>query len=361
MRFHTPGELIGCSARICRANFDVEPPEVDQLARANDLGLVGGLRLLEHGRGRELPATVRPGEVGGTQGSPRPVRRTGGRPGVLASAVAADHRGGLGVFAVGQCAEDRTVVVRLDHVDARAGTHDVAAADDVRQVDRRRSQRPEAASGVCVPGERRAYSCTGSLVGDGTSVMASMVQNPAGMRGNPDSGQASRATAAAMRSSVAVSAMRVPARRGRRRTHRAPPGSRARQTRRRCRGTVRPGWPQVQSGLGVLDGEPGAAMAGSSSARPAGIALALFPLVGVVVERGDHGRLDGSGHHHAGVLAHGQQFTDQGASPATNPARYPASDEVFESECTAKQSCVVTVARTDAAPTPARRPRPTRT
>ena len=33
--------------------LDVEPPEVDQLARAVDLGLVGGLRLPEHGRGVE--------------------------------------------------------------------------------------------------------------------------------------------------------------------------------------------------------------------------------------------------------------------------------------------------------------------
>ena len=59
-----------------------------------------------------------------------------GRPVGLGGHRGLDRGGGLGVPGVGQRAQHRAVVVRLNDVDALAAAHHVLAADDVRQVDR---------------------------------------------------------------------------------------------------------------------------------------------------------------------------------------------------------------------------------
>jgi hypothetical protein len=107
-----------------------------QLARGVDLGLDRGLRLAEHRCGVErLPP--RAGEqVSGTQQDGRAVveRHRAPRRGGLTGRA----QGVLGVLLcrAGQRAEDRTVVVRLDDVEALSATHALLATDGHRQLER---------------------------------------------------------------------------------------------------------------------------------------------------------------------------------------------------------------------------------
>jgi hypothetical protein len=115
---------------------DVEPQEVDQLARRVDLGLLHGLRLTEHGRRVERVAP-RPGEQVGRLEQHRRAcvvrhggplgrgleRRIDGRLRVLLGGVA--HR-----------PEDVRAAVRLDRVDRLAAADPLLAADRHRQLDR---------------------------------------------------------------------------------------------------------------------------------------------------------------------------------------------------------------------------------
>ena len=136
MRFHTPRALIGCSRQDLAGEADVEPPEVDQLAGRVDLGLVGRLRLAEHGCRAELLPPRSGQQVGGAQEHRGALVERGGRPGVLGGHRGVDGGGRVGVLGVGEGAQSGGVAVRLHHVDAFTAAHPVGAADDVRQVDR---------------------------------------------------------------------------------------------------------------------------------------------------------------------------------------------------------------------------------
>ena len=113
---------------------DVEPPEVDQLARRVDLGLMRRLRLAEH-RGGVQGHPIRPGqEIGGPQkdgralvpGQPRPVVRRGGR-----RVDGALHLGGAGLV---PRREDVAVVVGHDNFRGPA-RRDPTPADARRDLD----------------------------------------------------------------------------------------------------------------------------------------------------------------------------------------------------------------------------------
>jgi hypothetical protein len=124
------GLLLDDPARV----GDVEPPEVDQLAGAVDLGLLRGLGLAEDRRGVDRVAPGTGQQVGGTQqhgGTLVERQVTPGGGGLL--------RGGDGVRDVlagglpGH-AEDVLVVVRLDDVDGVAARHPPLPADGHREL-----------------------------------------------------------------------------------------------------------------------------------------------------------------------------------------------------------------------------------
>ena len=114
---------------------DVEPPEVDQLARCVDLRLVGRLGLPQHrGRDQLLPPWTRQ-QVGCPQehrGSFVERRRL---PCRFRRERRIDGCTGVVVRGVGQRAQPRSVPVGLNNVHELAVPHPVAAADDVRQVE----------------------------------------------------------------------------------------------------------------------------------------------------------------------------------------------------------------------------------
>ena len=112
--------------------FDVETPEVDQLAGRVDLGLIGGLRLTQHRRGGQLLPPRAGQQVGGPQDDSGPFVERCRRPRIFGGHGRFHRRGGVGVIGVGQRAEHGAVVVRLHDIDALSGPHDMAAADDVR-------------------------------------------------------------------------------------------------------------------------------------------------------------------------------------------------------------------------------------
>jgi hypothetical protein len=70
------------------------------------------------------------------------------------------------------------------------------------------------------------------------------------------------------------------------------------------------GGPQVQPRLRVLDRQSGRLHGGQEDVAAAGIPIPLPALVLVIGQCGDHRRLHRRGHHHAGVPAHGEEFSD---------------------------------------------------
>ena len=67
MRFHTPGRAHRLLGVDLLREGDVEPPEVGELARRVDLGLVAGLGLAQHRRGVQPVAPRAREQVGGAQ------------------------------------------------------------------------------------------------------------------------------------------------------------------------------------------------------------------------------------------------------------------------------------------------------
>jgi hypothetical protein len=139
-RFHTPGELTGCSAQQLTRESRVEPPEVDELARGVDLRLIHRFRLAEHGGGHESRPPRTGEEISGLEENrgalvERQVLPLLGGPG----------RGGDGRLRVlGRRVPDGpervAVAVGRDHVDGSARAHDPFPSDDMRQIHRPRAQ-----------------------------------------------------------------------------------------------------------------------------------------------------------------------------------------------------------------------------
>ena len=117
----------------------VVAPEVDELARRVDLGLVDGLRLPEHRRGVQGVAPGGGEQIGGLEEHRRPVFPGPARPLGARAAGRGDRRRhvlGPGVVEVGQHV---AVVVRHHRVAEAAGAH-LLAADDQRDL--RPARRP---------------------------------------------------------------------------------------------------------------------------------------------------------------------------------------------------------------------------
>ena len=115
---------------------DVEPPEVDQLARRVDLGLERRLRLAEHGRGVE-PLPPRPGEqLGGLEEDRAPLVERHRPPLRSRLGRRVDRALGVGLGRVLEHAQRVRMVVRLDHARSRR-RH--------RRPTRRRCRRPSGA------------------------------------------------------------------------------------------------------------------------------------------------------------------------------------------------------------------------
>ena len=158
MRFQTPRELDRLLGQDLAGERDVEPPEVDELARRVDLGLIGALGLAQHrGGGQLLPP--RPGQqVGGTQEHRSALVERRGFPLRLRGERGFHRLEGVGMGGVGQGAEPRGMPVRLDDVDGLAAAHSVFSADHMRKVDRLGGQRVKCGL------ETRAFRAAGGVV-----------------------------------------------------------------------------------------------------------------------------------------------------------------------------------------------------
>ena len=151
----------------------VVPPEVDQLAGGVDLGLVRGLGLAEDGS-RVDGGAPRPGQqVGGAQEDGRAVVKGQLAPPWRGPPRGLDGRRHVLLGRVAEPAEHVPVVVRLDHVDAIAGTHPVLAADRHGQLGLLPCEflDPVLQSGAL--SAARGILPTGSFTGTGTFVTAS--------------------------------------------------------------------------------------------------------------------------------------------------------------------------------------------
>src|SRR5581483_5241609 len=113
--------------------LDVEAPEVDELARRVDLGLVGGLRLPEHRRRvQRLPPRPRE-ELRRAQEDRRTLLPRRPRPVVPRVRGSGDRAVDLGSTTLVHGCEDVRAVVRLDRLERVAGA-DLLAADHERDV-----------------------------------------------------------------------------------------------------------------------------------------------------------------------------------------------------------------------------------
>src|SRR5581483_11267683 len=113
---------------------DVEAPEVDELARRVDLGLVCGLRLAEHGRGVQRLAPGAGEQLGRAQQHGRALLPRRARPVVPGLAGGGDRALDLRLPALVHGREHVRAVVRLDGLERLAGAH-LLAADHERDVE----------------------------------------------------------------------------------------------------------------------------------------------------------------------------------------------------------------------------------
>ena len=112
----------------------VDPPEVDELARRVDLGLVARLALAQHRRGVE-PGAPRPGQqLGRLEQDGRAVVERERPPAGSRGLGRLDGGAGIGHRRVLQRAEDLAAGVRLPHVEPLAAAHHPTAADGMREV-----------------------------------------------------------------------------------------------------------------------------------------------------------------------------------------------------------------------------------
>ena len=115
---------------------DIEPPEVDKLARRIYLGLLHALRLTQHRCGGDLLAPRSRQEVRSPKQNGcafverccRPVRRRGER--------SVDRSARVMCGRIRQCAQHLVMRVWLDHRDRGTRTTGMCAADDVGELDR---------------------------------------------------------------------------------------------------------------------------------------------------------------------------------------------------------------------------------
>ena len=133
---------------------------------------------------------------------------------------------------------------------------------------------------------------------------------------------ASRAAAAAMRSSVAVSATRTCCSlRAGRRTRRGDEDAALGQPRHGVAARLAAGRPQVQPRIGEIDGEVGGPERRQQHRAPLGVALALLVLVLVVIQCGHHRGLHRVGTIMPACLRTASSSATSTGSPTTNPAR----------------------------------------
>ena len=114
--------------------LDVEAPEVDELARGVDLGLVRGLRLAEHRRGVERLPPRAGEELGGAEEDGGAIRPRRARPVLPRVGGGFDRALDLGAGALVDVGEDVAAAVRHDGFERVAGA-DLLAADDERDVE----------------------------------------------------------------------------------------------------------------------------------------------------------------------------------------------------------------------------------
>ncbi len=115
-----------------------------------------------------------------------------------------------------------------------------------------------------------------------------------------------------MRSSVAVSATRTCSAPAHRRSHRVPRGCRSPASHPPCPGTAPRASPTDTGPASEWSTRnPASSTAARSSVSAPGVDRSLHHDMRVVGESGGSGRLDRTGHHHAEMLADGQQLPDE--------------------------------------------------